>query len=120
MASLLYLLAAVGAVILSLVAKSFWQRRQQAALAKKWGCQPVPFDVFSDQFGILNVLRLMRADKEKRFPDHLQERFEKNSAHYGRVVSTVAMRVLGNDAIITCDPKNIQAMLATQFKDFGL
>lgn len=94
--------------------------RRQAALAEKWGCQPAPFDVFSDRLGILNALRIISADREKRCPEHYIERFEKNSERHGRVVSTVACRVMGQDAYITCDPKNIQAMLATQFSDFGL
>jgi hypothetical protein len=37
-----------------------------------------------------------------------------------RYVSTFILRNLGRDNLFTADPKNIQALLATQFKDFGL
>lgn len=94
--------------------------RRRAAKAQQWGCQSAPFDVYSDKLGILNVLRIIKADRNKSCPDHYLERFKKNSQHYGRNVTTVACRVLGVDAYITCDVKNIQALLATQFNDFGL
>lgn len=106
--------------ILFVIIKFLVRARRQAALAKKWGCQPAPFDVFSDKLGVLNALRIISADRDKRCPEHYIERFVKNSERCGRVVSTVACRVMGQDAYITCDPKNIQAMLATQFSDYGL
>lgn len=118
------LLAFVAALLLShvlfVLVKSFLRARRQATLAKRWGCLPAPFDIFSDKLGLLNALRIISADREKRCPEHYIERFVKNSEHYGRDVSTVACRVMGQDAYITCDPKNIQAMLATQFSDYGL
>lgn len=106
--------------ILFIIVKCFVRARRQAVLAKKWGCLPAPFDIFSDKLGVLNALRIISADREKRCPEHYIERFDKNSERYGRIVSTVACRVMGQDAYITCDPKNIQAMLATQFSDYGL
>lgn len=106
--------------LLRIIFKSFLKARERAALAEQWGCKPAPFDVFSDKLGILNVLRILAADRNKRCPDHYVDRFVKNSERHGRVVSTVACRVLGQDAYITCEPKNIQAMLATQFSDYGL
>lgn len=106
--------------ILFIIIKYFIRTRRQAVLARRWGCQPAPFDIFSDQLGVLNALRIISADREKRCPEHYIERFEKNSERCGRIVSTVACRVMGQDAYITCDPKNIQAMLATQFSDYGL
>lgn len=117
---LFYALSVVVAFFLHLMVKSFATRRRRAALAKKWGCKPAPFDIFSDRWGILNVMRIQSADKRRECPDHYHDRFVKNSEHYGRVVSTVAGRIFGDDSYITCDPKNIQALLATQFKDFGL
>lgn len=114
------IVAFLGCHILRIIIRSFLKARDHASLAEKWGCKPAPFDIFSDKLGVLNVLRILAADREKRCPDHYVDRFVKNSERQGRVVSTVACRVLGEDAYITCDPRNIQAMLATQFCDYGL
>ncbi|PVI06909.1 cytochrome P450 52A12 [Periconia macrospinosa] len=38
----------------------------------------------------------------------------------GRVIPTMSEKIAGMPLVITVDPKNVQAVLATKFKDFGL
>ncbi|KAK5138660.1 hypothetical protein LTR04_004310, partial [Oleoguttula sp. CCFEE 6159] len=73
-----------------------------------------------DVLGITNLRRLLKADREKRFPDMLVERQEEMSAAKGRVVSTFRFKVLGKEDHFTSEPKNIQAVLAHQFNEFCL
>jgi hypothetical protein len=63
---------------------------------------------------------MMAAQKAGRFPAYLREREEVLSKSQNRPVHTMRLSILGNEAHFTSDPKNIQALLATQFKDFGL
>ncbi|EKG12102.1 Cytochrome P450 [Macrophomina phaseolina MS6] len=61
---------------------------------------------------------LLKADKEKRLPDYSQERVEHISEREGRLVTTMQNTIAGEDSFFTIEPRNIQAILATQFKDF--
>jgi cytochrome P450 len=63
---------------------------------------------------------MMAADKEQLFPDLLVKRERDMSELHGREVSTFKNYILFQDVYFTSDPKNIQALLATQFNDFGL
>jgi cytochrome P450 len=62
----------------------------------------------------------MKADKEQLFPDLLVERERMMSELHGREVSTFKNYTMFQYTYFTSDPKNIQALLATQFNDFGL
>lgn len=63
---------------------------------------------------------MMQAQKQGRFPAYLADREGILSESEHRPVHTMRFSILGNEAHFTSDPKNIQALLATQFKDFGL
>ncbi|KAF2176380.1 cytochrome P450 52A12 [Zopfia rhizophila CBS 207.26] len=73
-----------------------------------------------DPIGIDNIRRIFKADQECRMPQYLQERVDDMCEKEKRRVSTFYQNLLGSGAIFTVDPKNIQTILATQFKDFGL
>lgn len=60
----------------------------------------------------------MKADKDQLFPDMLIKRERDMSEIYGREVSTFKNHIMFQNVYFTSDPKNIQAMLATQFNDF--
>lgn len=62
----------------------------------------------------------MKADKDQLFPDLLIKRERDMSELHGREVSTFKNYIMFQDVYFTSDPKNIQAMLATQFNDFSL
>ncbi|KAJ4400062.1 hypothetical protein N0V91_008943 [Didymella pomorum] len=50
--------------------------------------------------------------------EYMRGTFDNTSANH--TVQTYETKILGDQVIFTSDPKNIQAMLATQFKDFEL
>ena len=60
------------------------------------------------------------ADKAQQFPDMLIKRQDYMSEQTGRVCATQKSYMLGQEVHFTSDPKNIQALLATQFSDFDL
>lgn len=71
--------------------------------------------------GFMKHLReIQAADKARLFPDFLEQRQKKISKELGREVSTFTYSIMGQKLYFTSDPKNIQAMLATQFQDFDL
>jgi hypothetical protein len=62
----------------------------------------------------------LAADKAKALPALAEQRVQTISDIENRNVTTFIIRNLGRDLYFTVDPKNIQAVLATQFKDFEL
>jgi hypothetical protein len=74
----------------------------------------------SDPFGIGNLKASLAADKAKALPALAEQRVQTISDIENRNVTTFIIRNLGRDLYFTVDPKNIQAVLATQFKDFEL
>lgn len=64
--------------------------------------------------------KMQAADKERLFPDLLLQRHHDMVEHTGRVCTTFKSGLLGQKIYFTSDPKNIQAMLATQFQDYDL
>ncbi|KAF4301334.1 Cytochrome P450 [Botryosphaeria dothidea] len=110
---------AVAAYIIYLAISSFVASRNAARKARDWGCKPAPNFNRGDRFGIYNVRMLLKADKEKRLPDYSQERVADLSQSEGRLVTTMRNTIAGEESFFTIEPKNIQAVLATQFKDFG-
>jgi hypothetical protein len=94
-------------------------RRQHAIKSRKLDCEPAPLWP-ATHLGISTIKQMMAAQKAGRFPAYLREREEVLSKSQNRPVHTMRLSILGNEAHFTSDPKNIQALLATQFKDFGL
>jgi len=65
-------------------------------------------------YGIDSILSLMKADRENRVPQQILKVNREVGA------ATFVQNNGGHDLIATSDPKNIQAILALQFKDFCL
>lgn len=86
--------------------------------SKEVGAGDVPMYPVVGFAGLANLKQLQQADKEQLFPDLLIRRQQEMSALHGREVSTFKNSVFFQDVYITNDPKNIQAILATQFSDF--
>lgn len=93
---------------------------QKAARARSLGCRPAPTYPSPDPAGIVNVVKLIQANNAGKLLDHVNERLETASKHESRPVFTFQTHIMRNWLFFTCDPKNIQALLATQFKDFEL
>lgn len=109
--SLIWLVVAF--ILYKLVANKLANRRY-AAKAQRLGCKPAPKQENMLPFGIDRVKNAMRADKNQSFPDFVIQRFAEMKA------DTFQFDILGNLGYFTVDPKNIQALLATQFNDFCL
>ncbi|KAF2190084.1 putative cytochrome P450 family protein [Zopfia rhizophila CBS 207.26] len=90
---------------------------QHAAKARRLGCKPPP-NRTSLAFGIDHILQMTKADWDMRLPNFFIKTFEKMRAQEGRPVYTLRKSQLGEASFLTCDPKNIQAILASQFHDF--
>lgn len=65
-------------------------------------------------FGLDMVRAGLEADKDQRTPEFVTDRF----SAMGR--NTFGVRILGTSNLITAEPKNVQAILATQFHDFAM
>ena len=90
------------------------------ARAKELGCQDAPEYPGQGWFGLKHVKVMQAADKKQKFPDLLIDRQNDMSKLTGRVCSTFKFHLMGQQFYFTSDPKNIQALLATQFDDFYL
>lgn len=113
-----YLLCGVAALLVySFISTTLTNRRHLAA-AQALGCKPAPVEHWPDPFALVNLFRTMRALSSNRILDYMRGTFDDTSAN--RTVLTYETKILGDKVIFTCDPKNVQAMLATQFKDFEL
>jgi hypothetical protein len=108
--------AAIVLQVIRMVVNS-WQHSRNA---KSLGCGSVPLYPCKDPFGIDNLKQSLAADKENVVPELAEKRIEVISAQENRYVTTFSIRNLGRTHLFTIDPKNIQAVLATQFKDFEL
>ncbi|CAK4032293.1 Cytochrome P450 52A12 [Lecanosticta acicola] len=94
-------------------------RFQNASRARQLACQPAPKSD-SGFFGLKELKALQAADAKQLFPDYLIKSTQDMTKRLGRECSTFSYNVLGQTIFFTCDPKNIQAMLATQFQDFDI
>ncbi|KAK4494803.1 hypothetical protein PRZ48_014159 [Zasmidium cellare] len=110
----LLIVGATCLVILYNIVNNLFTRYQQGKKAKQWGCQAVPTEPTRWPFGIDILLKVIEADKEQRLPDYIVDRFNK----IGRY--TWKANILGASNIVTAEPRNIQAILATQFNDFKM
>jgi predicted secreted protein len=96
------------------VAQRLKAQRDHAKRAASLGCQPAHFRPHKLPFGIDHVLRLMRADSRGQIPDEIEKIFKEQNK------DTFLQVVLGTMQHATANPRNIQAILATQFRDFEL
>jgi hypothetical protein len=87
---------------------------QHSRKAKKLGCQLVQLERTNWPFGIDVVLRMAKASKQQRLPDFIVERYDAMARYTWRT------KLLGSEFYTTADPRNIQAILVTQFKDFRM
>lgn len=95
--------------------RGFVVDRLAAAKAKKLGCQDAPKRRHRLPYGIDMMQRLMQADREQLVPTLFVRRFEEDGAW------TIRDSLLGGSTFyVTCEPRIVQAVLATQFQDFAL
>jgi len=110
----LYTLVAVVVFVLYLNLIPNQRRRK----AKQLGCVEAPLVDFGF-FGYKNIIDMMRSANDCTFPDQLIKRHFAVARQEGRELMTWRYSLLGPENIHTSDPKNMQAMLTTQFDDFS-
>ncbi|KAL3439644.1 cytochrome P450 [Aspergillus tetrazonus] len=110
------LLAFAACLLIHQYARTNWNHARRARL---WGCAPLP-RYPTDILGLATLRESLQADKEKKIPRLLQHRLERMSVREKRPVTTFVIRQMGLDNIFTCDHGNVQAILATKFKNFEL
>jgi hypothetical protein len=95
-------------------------RVQRSTKAKKLGCRPPPELPSPDPLGIINTLHLVKSNNAGCLLEYIKDRWDRVSKTQGRPVLTISTHILRDPFFMTCDPRNIQAILATQFKEFEL
>ncbi|KAL3423419.1 cytochrome P450 [Phlyctema vagabunda] len=104
----------VVSLVIYLSTSAIFKSRRNAAKARKLKCEEPPFEKNRLPLGIDNLLRALAADRAQQFPVDLIKHFEDLGTN------TYRYQILGATNIRTADPRNIQAILATQFSDFDL
>lgn len=97
----------VRKLILS-VYKSYTNRRFAAANK----CLPPPWFP-SPWFGVQNWLTIVKAARTSEHVQLLGKRYREHG-------NTYAGRIVGSRSLATCEPENLKAILATNFKDWSL
>lgn len=110
----LMFLAGVGFFVFTILDRLFLRPLKRRLKARRLGCGRVPTEARTWPLGIATARQAMLADRDQRMPDHTAERF----ASMGRY--TWKMKVLGSTNLVTAEPRNIQALLATQFDHFKM
>lgn len=80
--------------------------------ALRRGCEDAPTRINKCPGGIDHVARLLIADRDGQVPTEYLKIYEEQGEH------TYAHTILGVTQVMTIEPPNIQAVLATQFQDF--
>lgn len=106
---LLAIVVLAGCVFYSTIIFIIDQRK-----AKQHGCQPAHVSKNRLPFGLDQLQKFIAAAADGRFPQELGVMFQ-NEGHW-----TFKKSMLGSTFLQTADPKNIQALLAAQFRDFEI
>lgn len=109
--------AAFGSLyILYLLVQAIITSHRRYLISRKHGCKPVPSYPHKDPiFGLDVFLANLKLSNTGGFLDDVKRKFEKVIGGY-----TFTQLLLGQRMILTAEPENIKAILATQFKDFQL
>jgi hypothetical protein len=113
------LLSLSTAVVIILTIYYVFAHVKQAAKAKRFGCQSAPLFRPWDVFGVQNFKIELNGMKTNRLSNAFLDRKNEMSAKVGRDCKTFRIKYPpGETWFYTFDPKNLQAVLATQFQDF--
>ncbi|KXT03843.1 hypothetical protein AC578_8907 [Pseudocercospora eumusae] len=94
--------------------QSLREHKVSREFARKLGCKAIKRSPQKDPFLALDIFaRLGKAASERTYLQTIQHWFED-------VAPTFAVRLMGDDMIFTNEPKNIQAMLVSNFKTFEI
>jgi hypothetical protein len=113
---ILYALGLAGVYLVYYLISSILASRYHARRAAELGCKPAFQRPYRWPLGIDLAKGVMDADKQDIVPTFFQGVYENECQKN----ATWEQNFLGTPNFATVDPKNIQAMLATQFNDFCL
>jgi hypothetical protein len=88
--------------------------RSHLQRAEALGCQRASIKTHKLPWGIDHVIRLIKADRRGQVPEEVAKIFEEQNT------DTFEQTILGVAQFATTNPRNIQAILATQFQDFEI
>lgn len=109
------LLGLLGFSLIYYVISTIVSNRRHAQKAEQLGCLPTTRRPHKLPFGIDLVRKIAAADKENNVPGYLL-----TTARDEVGANTWIQQQLGTELYATAEPKNIQALLATQFNDFEI
>ncbi|KAJ4290904.1 hypothetical protein N0V90_010100 [Kalmusia sp. IMI 367209] len=122
--SILLVLWAAIAIFIYRFAQYVLVELRHSRNAKRLGCVDPPRFVNYDYLGLYTVYKSLQADGKRDLMGLIQEFWQnvrkRESEIKNQNLLTVRQTLLGGRSVVTIEPKNIQAILATQFKDFGL
>lgn len=107
-------LLSVPLYLVSVALHSFVESRRHARKAFDLGCKPAKMLPTRLPLGLDFLWRLIQWDSQNLLPPFTYHLYKEMG------VPTWEQSFLGVNAMVTVDPKNVQALLATQFKDFVL
>lgn len=106
--------------LVSLTASKFitlgLKKRRNAREALRRGCLPPPTVPSKGLFGIKTLVASIRATKEERGVQFIQQEFDA----IGKNVHTVRATIFDYELFLTRDTENAKAMFATQSSDFDI
>lgn len=96
-----------------------WRNRRKA---EAQGCKAIPSypHPIWDPLGLKMVSWFYGTRMAKMLPPATNDLFEFVSSHEHRKVDTLMIYAVGSSRLWTSDPKNIEALQSSQFKDFEL
>jgi hypothetical protein len=110
-------LAAASAIALYYLV-NFWRLKRKAIAL---GCKPVPVWRVRDIFGINVAVTMTKAMSGNRLSEEIYSILKEVQEREGRECTTFQVYLPpGLLHFFTFDPRNLQAVLATQFKDFQI
>ncbi|KAF3162545.1 Protein kinase alk2 [Orbilia oligospora] len=107
-----YFIGVTAALVFYILWSKITFALRQRKFEKSHGTKPPNYMVNGLPFGIDYVVCLLNHVKRQTVLEFMRGNYEE----YGH---TFAMNTLGKTTITTREPKNLQAMLSTQFKDFS-
>lgn len=105
--------SALGLCLLYLIITSIKKRFQNASFARQHGCLPPNKAPTDWTFNLSRPFVLSKVRKAHKFMPFTQAAFQRNGNTFASVIG-------GKRLIMTCEPENYKAILATSFKDFDL
>jgi hypothetical protein len=109
-----YAFLLISAFVVYVFANSYLTNHRHARRAGALGCKPPRWRPYRWPLGTDMLWSMIQADKAQVLPDE----FVRVANELG--VSTWEQSLFGDPSFVTTDPKNIQAILATQFSDFEI